>query len=158
MMAPPGPVSSEALTFTLANPPAGPRMTICVSTVSPRALDRLMEEVVPAASVVPTRTRLDTTHTGNAAPDVVLNAMRAVKTTGTVAANKRLLTRLELPRTGSPSFRPADCSWMFINAAPPRRSNFLDWGEQNRKASVYIVIFFSAYLLDPATKLRLFPV
>src|SRR6266481_8966771 len=147
MMAPPGPVSSEALTFTLANPPAGPRMTICVSTVSPRALDRLMEETVPAASFGPTRTRLDATHTGNAAPDVVLNAMRAVKTTGTVAANKRLLMRLELPCTGSPLFRPADCSWMFINSAPPRQSIFWTGKEQNRKNLV--CYFWSAYLLDP---------
>src|SRR5437899_2485590 len=108
-------------------------MTICVSTVSPRALDRLMEETVPAASFGPTRTRLDATHTGNAAPDVVLNAMRAVKTTGTVAANKRLLMRLELPCTGSPLFRPADCSWMFINSAPPRQSIFLDWEGAKQK-------------------------
>src|ERR1700720_1743009 len=107
-------------------------MTICVSTVSPRALDKLMEETVPAASVVPTRTRLDTTHTGNAAPDVVLNATRAVKTMGTAAANKKLLTRLGLPRTASP-FMLADWLLMFIDAMPPQQSISWTGEEQNRK-------------------------
>src|SRR5207244_3820462 len=66
MVAPPGPVSVEALTFTLLKPLEGPCTTTCVSTVSPRAPDRLMEEVVPGASVFPTRNRLGDTQTLNA--------------------------------------------------------------------------------------------
>src|ERR1700730_12829668 len=72
MVAPPGPVSAEALKFTLVKPPAGPCTMTCVSTVSPRAPDREMEEAVPAASVFPTLIRLDCTHTGYAALDVWL--------------------------------------------------------------------------------------
>src|SRR5260221_12358975 len=72
MLAPPGPVSAEALTFTLVNPPAGPCTMTCVSTVSPRALDRLMEDAVPAASAFPTRTNLGATQTGNAAEAVCI--------------------------------------------------------------------------------------
>src|SRR5689334_15474750 len=67
MLAPPGPLSAEALRFTLVRPLVGPCTTICVSTVSPRALDNTMEEVVPAAAVLLTRTMLGDTHTGNAA-------------------------------------------------------------------------------------------
>jgi len=66
IVAPAGPVSTEELKFTLLKPAAGACTIIWVSTVSPRALDRLMEEAVPAASVFPTRTRLDCTQTGNA--------------------------------------------------------------------------------------------
>src|SRR6266446_3327389 len=66
IVAPAGPVSTEELKFTLLKPAAGACTITCVSTVSPRALDRLMEEAVPAASVFPTRTRLDCTQTGNA--------------------------------------------------------------------------------------------
>src|SRR6266851_5786823 len=65
MAAPPGPVSAEALTFTLVKPLEGACTTICVSTVSPRAPDRLMEEVVPAVSVLPTLSRLDAIQAGN---------------------------------------------------------------------------------------------
>src|SRR5260370_13010327 len=61
----PGPVSGDALRFTLVKPLEGACTTICVSTVSPRAPDRLMEEVVPAASVLPTLSRLDATHAVN---------------------------------------------------------------------------------------------
>ena len=64
-LAPPGPVSADALTFTLVKPAAGPRMMTWVSTVSPRALDRLMEEAVPGASVFPTLTRPGATQAGN---------------------------------------------------------------------------------------------
>src|SRR6267378_1984358 len=38
----------------------------CVSTVSPRAPDRLMKEAVPGGAVFPTLTRLDSAHTVNA--------------------------------------------------------------------------------------------
>src|SRR5258706_11182248 len=66
IVAPPGPVSAEALRFTLVNPLEGPCTTTWVSTVSPRAPDRLMEEVVPGASVLPTLLRLGATQTVNA--------------------------------------------------------------------------------------------
>ena len=36
-----------------------------LSTVSPRALERLIEEAAPGTSLFPTLTRLDSTHTGN---------------------------------------------------------------------------------------------
>ena len=65
MVAPAGPVSAEALRFTLVKPVVGPCAMICESTVSPRALDRAMEEIVPTASVFPTLMRLDATHTVN---------------------------------------------------------------------------------------------
>src|SRR5260370_41105690 len=63
---PPGPVSALALRLTLVKPPAGACTTTCGSTVSPRAPERLMEEVVPGTSACPTRLRLGDTHTGNA--------------------------------------------------------------------------------------------
>src|SRR5437879_1289778 len=56
-----GPVRAVALTFTLVKPPAGPCTTTWLSTVSPRAPERLIEDSVPAASVFPTRNRLDAT-------------------------------------------------------------------------------------------------
>src|SRR6266403_4983766 len=65
MVAPPGPVSADALTLTLLKPPEGACTMTCASTVSPRAPDRLMEEVVPGASVLPTLSRLDATHAVN---------------------------------------------------------------------------------------------
>src|SRR5947209_535343 len=68
MLAPPGPLSAEVLTFTLVRPPVGARTMTCVSTVSPRALERLIEEVVPAVSAFPTLRRLECTHTANADP------------------------------------------------------------------------------------------
>src|SRR5256885_6531087 len=67
MLAPAGPVSAEALRFTLVRPLVGPCKIMCVATISPRALDNAMEAVVPAAAVLPTRTMLDVTHTGYAA-------------------------------------------------------------------------------------------
>src|SRR5260370_9070429 len=65
IMAAPGPVRAEALTFTLLKPPEGACTTNWVSTVSPRGLDRLVEEAVPAMSVVPTLSRLGATQTVN---------------------------------------------------------------------------------------------
>src|SRR5438128_2533506 len=67
MVAPFGPVRAEALRLTLVRPEPLPCTTTCVSTVSPRAPDRLIEEVVPSASVFPTRTKLGETQTGKAA-------------------------------------------------------------------------------------------
>ncbi len=72
MVAPLGPARADALTFTLLKPPAGAWTMTCVSTVSPRALERLMEAVVPGASVLPTLTRLGDTHAGNAAEFVTV--------------------------------------------------------------------------------------
>src|SRR5260370_17788438 len=66
IVAPPGAVRARALRLTLVKPPAGACTTTCVSTVSPRAPERLMEEVVPGTSASPTRLRLGDTHTGNA--------------------------------------------------------------------------------------------
>src|SRR6266403_456829 len=65
MVAPPGPVSAEALRFTLVKPLEGPCRTTWVSTVSPRAPDRLIVEAVPGASVLPTLSRLGATQTVN---------------------------------------------------------------------------------------------
>src|SRR2546423_15164615 len=67
MLAPAGPVSAEALRFTLVSPLVGPCTIICVSPISPRALDNAMEAVVPAAAVLPTRPMLGEPHTGYAA-------------------------------------------------------------------------------------------
>src|SRR5258708_17652612 len=67
IVTPPGPMSEEALKFTFVRPLAGACTTTWVSTVSPRAPERLMEEVVPGTSVFPTLTRLGDTHAGNAA-------------------------------------------------------------------------------------------
>src|SRR5215467_580167 len=51
----------------------------CVSTVSPRALDSTIEEVVLGASVLPTRSKLDCTHTGyGAAVGVTPTPLRAI--------------------------------------------------------------------------------
>src|SRR5258708_37127288 len=96
MLAPPGPVSAEALTFTLVNPPAGPCTMTCVSTVSPRALDRLMEDAVPAASAFPTRTRLGATQTGNAAEVGCIPTPLMVTLAGELVA---LLATVTLPVT-----------------------------------------------------------
>jgi len=52
---PPGPVSAEALKFTLVKPLAGARTTTGCQPVSPRALDSAIKETVPAASVISTR-------------------------------------------------------------------------------------------------------
>src|SRR5260370_32391484 len=67
MVAPLGPASAEALRLTFVNPPAGALTMTCVSTVSPRAPEKLMEEAVPGASVCPTLSRPDCTQTGNGA-------------------------------------------------------------------------------------------
>src|ERR1700739_4191925 len=69
IVAPPGPVSAEALKFTLDKPPAGPCTITCVSTVSPRPLNRVIDKLEPAASVCPPLTRLDMTHAGKEALD-----------------------------------------------------------------------------------------
>ena len=65
MLAPPGPVSAEALRFTLVKPLVGPCTMICASSVSPRAPDKPIERDAPALSVFPTLVRLDATHTLN---------------------------------------------------------------------------------------------
>src|SRR5689334_7269087 len=96
MLAPPGPLSAEALRFTLVKPLVGPCTTICVSTISPRALDNAMEEVVPAAAVLLTRTMLGNTHTGNAA----LTGCTPVPLTATTAGEfVALLFSVTLPVT-----------------------------------------------------------
>src|SRR6266699_3394934 len=90
MVAPPGPVSAEAFTFTLLKPSEGACTMTCASTVSPRALYRLMEEVVPGGSVCPTLARPGKTQTGNAEPNVVLRAMKTVRTTSTATIRQTL--------------------------------------------------------------------
>src|SRR6266852_8957597 len=62
MVTPLGPVRAVALTLTFVKPPAGPCTTTCVSTVSPRAPNRAMEESVPGVSVFPTLVKLGATH------------------------------------------------------------------------------------------------
>src|SRR5262252_364782 len=66
IVAPLGPVRVEALTLTLVRPPEGACKTTWLSTVSPRALEREMEEFEPRVSVFPTRSRPVTTQVGNA--------------------------------------------------------------------------------------------
>src|SRR5260370_24500149 len=127
IVAAPGPVSAEALTFTFVRPLEGPCTTTCVSTVSPRALDRLMDDAVPAVSVFPTLTRPDVAHTGNAEPDVVSNAMKVVRTTGTAAANSRLFARGKVPRVCSP-LRLTDLLSTFMSVVAPSAVNFYGWG------------------------------
>src|SRR5882672_2341305 len=56
-----GPARAVALTFTFVKPPAGPCTTTWLSTVSPRAPERLIEDNVPAVAVFPTRTILGAT-------------------------------------------------------------------------------------------------
>src|SRR6266478_423725 len=102
MVAPPGPVSAEVLKFTLLKPPAGACTTTWVSTVSPRALDRVMKEAVPGGAVCPTLIKLDSTHKGNAALDVWLAAMKIVKTTSSAAVNTKPLARRKVQRVCSP--------------------------------------------------------
>src|SRR5882724_4351754 len=104
MVAPPGPVSAEALRFALVRPPEGACTTTWVSTVSPRAPDKLMEEAVPGASACPTLIRLDSTHTGNGEVDDWLAAIKIVRMTNTAAANGRLFARRKVQRACPPSW------------------------------------------------------
>src|SRR5215471_13083827 len=109
MVAPVGPVSAEALKFTLVRPPAGACTMICVSTVSPRAAERVIEEDGPGASFCPTLTRLDTTQKGNGAETIApadslrscasgaMKVLRVANTISTTAANTKLLNRQKVP-------------------------------------------------------------
>src|SRR5579864_5266051 len=115
MVAPPGPMSAEAATFTLPKPLAGACTMTCTSTVSPRAPDRLITDVVPGSSVLPTRTSPDWTHTGNGAKAVApadslrsctSGAMKVLEVANTIsktAANIRLLNRNKAPPASRPS-------------------------------------------------------
>ena len=72
----------------------GPCTIICVSTVSPRALDRAMEAEVPAAAVFATRTMPGDTHTGYAA----LAGCTPVPVTATIAGELvALLPTVKVP-------------------------------------------------------------
>src|SRR5258708_8345997 len=77
----------------------------CVSTVSPRALDRIMAEVVPGASVLPTLIRPGDTHTGNGALDDWLAVIKIVRATSTAAANGSALAHRQVPRPFPPLLR-----------------------------------------------------
>src|SRR2546423_8729129 len=99
MLAPLGPVSADALRFTLVKPLEGPCTITWVSTVSPRALDRAMEAVVPAAAVFATRTMPGDTHTGYAA----LAGCTPVPVTATIAGELVAL----LPTVTLPAIVPA---------------------------------------------------
>src|SRR5256885_14748622 len=57
IVTPLGPARAVALKLTFVKPPAGARTTTCVSTVSPRAPNRLMEDAEPGASVAATLSR-----------------------------------------------------------------------------------------------------
>src|SRR6476646_8205873 len=89
MVAPLGPVSADALTFTFVKPFAGACTMTWVSTVSPRALDSVMADVVPGVSVCPTLIKPEDTHKGKGALDDRPAVMKTVRPTSTVAANGR---------------------------------------------------------------------
>src|SRR5258708_2647795 len=93
MVAPLGPASAEALKFTFVRPFAGACTMTCVSTVSPRALDRLMKEAVPGAPVCPTLIRPGDTHTGNGTLDDWLAAIKIVRPTTTAAKGRHFTSR-----------------------------------------------------------------
>src|SRR5260221_5692497 len=57
MVTPLGPARAVALKLTFVKPASGARTTTCVSTVSPRAPNRLMEDAEPGASVAATLSR-----------------------------------------------------------------------------------------------------
>src|ERR1700739_1680908 len=114
MLAPLGPLSAEALTFTLVKPLGGPCTITWVSTVSPRAPDKVMEEVAPGASVCPTLTRLGDTHTGNAGLDNCLAAMKIARSTSTPTANDTRFAYRKVPRARA-SPRVAELKSIFIS-------------------------------------------
>src|SRR5215470_3683289 len=112
MVDPPGPAKAVALKFTLVRPLAGPCTMICVSTVSPRAPERVIDKTEPGASVCPTLTRLDTVHTGNGgktSPDCVRTCtsgatkiLTIANRISTTATNIRFLTCQKSPRASCP--------------------------------------------------------
>src|SRR5689334_22986891 len=98
IVAPLGPLSAEALTFTLVKPPDGACTITCVAMVSPRPLYTLMDVVVPGASVGPTLTKRGDTQTGNVDPVAWPAVIRIARTTRTAAADGRPLTRRNVLR------------------------------------------------------------
>src|SRR5258708_909926 len=118
MVAPLGPASADALTFTFVKPFAGACTMTCVSTVSPRALDRIMAEVVPGASVCPTLIRPGNTHTGNGALDDWLAVIEIVRATSTVAANGRPFACRKVQRACPPFWR-VDLESIFMGVLLP---------------------------------------
>src|SRR5690348_15011058 len=95
IVAPLGPLSDDALRFTLVNPPAGACTITWVSTVSPRAPDNAIEEVVPGTSVCPTLSRLDMTQTGKPALCCTPLPLREI----TLGVFEALLATVTLPVT-----------------------------------------------------------
>src|SRR5580693_1675075 len=91
MVAPPEPTSADALTFTFVRPFAGACTMTCVSTVSPRALDSVMADVVPGASSCRTLIKPEDTHKGKGALDDWPTVMKIARPTSAVAASVRLL-------------------------------------------------------------------
>ena len=114
MVAPLGPASADALTFTFVKSFAGACTMTCVSTVSPRALDRVMAEVVPGASVCPTLIRPGDTHTGNGALDDWPAVIKIVRATSTAAANGRPFACRRVQRA-CPPFWQAYLESIFID-------------------------------------------
>src|SRR5215467_3982525 len=102
MVAPPGPVSAEALMLTFVRPPDGPCTATCVAIVSPRALDKLMEVVVPGASFCPTLTKRGDTHTGYACPEACPTAIKDKRKMSTAAVNAGPFTRRRVLRVTRP--------------------------------------------------------
>src|SRR5712692_6447765 len=98
-----------------------------------------MEEVVPTASVFPTRTRPDIAHTGNAGPDVVLNAVKVVRTTSTATANSRPLARRKAPRVYSPC-RLTDLLKMFMSVLAPSAVNFRAEGGMKEAETRFVLL------------------
>src|SRR5215470_14545242 len=141
MVDPPGPAKAVALKFTLVRPLAGPCTMICVSTVSPRAPERVIDKTEPGASVCPTLTRLDTVHTGNGgktSPDRLRTCtsgatkiLTIVNRISTTATNIRPLTCQKSPRASCP-FRRLNLVRMPMVLLSPRSVHGLDGAKKTK--------------------------
>src|SRR5215472_792678 len=143
MVAPPGPMRAEAVTFILLKPLAGACTMTCTSTVSPRAPDKLMTDVVAGSSVLPTRTRPDSTQTGNGAETVApadslrscasgaMKVLRVANTISTTAANTKLLNRQRVP-CASCQFRKLNLVRMPMVLLSPRLVHGLDGAKKTK--------------------------
>src|SRR5690348_3817194 len=92
MEAPAGPVRGEAERLRLVKPEVGAWTISWESTVSPRAEERVTAETAPGASVCPTLSRLEATHTRNGVPEVIFDAMKKVRATSIPTGSSRFFT------------------------------------------------------------------
>src|SRR5215472_3811574 len=102
-------MSAEAAMLSLLKPLDGACTMTWMSTVSPRAPDKLIADIVPGSSVLPTRTSPDCTHTGNGGEMVAsgdslrscasgaMKAFRVANTISTTAATIKPLNRQKVP-------------------------------------------------------------